>query len=68
MCLDCGCMLPANEHKDKRHITYKDYKQGDRADQSTVDVNGTSMSKVKSNIKATLAAIDSGKLSPAKVK
>lgn len=67
-CLDCGCMLPANEHNDKRHITYQDYQKGDRADQSTVEVNKTTMSKVRQNIRTTLAAINNGKLSPSKKK
>ena len=66
MCLDCGCMLPANEHNDKRHITYKDYQKGDRPIKSTADVNSKSLSTVKVTVKKTLSAINSGSLSPTK--
>lgn len=67
MCLDCLCMKPMNEHRDKRHITYRDYQNGDRAQQSTADVNGyKSITEASNAMKKTLAAIKSGKLSPTK--
>ena len=73
MCLSCGCMLPANAHGDKKTITYKDYQTGDRNYTDAAEYNkrtggkGTA-AEAQSYTKKTLAAINSGKLSPTKVK
>lgn len=66
MCLSCGCMLPANPHGDDRTITYNDYQKGDRNYKDAAAYNGGSVTEAKEYTKKTLAAINSGKLSPTK--
>lgn len=67
MCLSCGCMLPAQTHKDTRNIIYRDIVRGKTTERDYVAANKTpqspgSVEKVKSNIAKAIKLIDAGKL------
>lgn len=66
MCLSCGCRLPAQDHKDDRTITYKDYQKGERDYAEAAQYNKGSAKEAREYTQKTLAAIKAGKLSPTK--
>jgi hypothetical protein len=68
MCMTCGCMLPAQDHHDERTITYKEYMAGDRTFADAAKYNKGTITQAKEFTRKTLAAIESGKLSPVKRK
>ena len=73
MCLTCKCYLPANDHRDKRNVTYQVYKQhgNTMTHQELVDSTKTtrglaSARAAQASVTETLGKIRSGSISPTK--